>query len=541
MGESPIDFDDLDIGRLGKLLVSALHEIETLREENVQLREQINRLQEENEALREEILRLKGLKGRPKLKPSGMEQETTKRVAGKIGKKRRRRGGKITGLKIDAEQVLKVTAPEGSRFKGYEDRVVQDLEFRPHTVRYRRQRWITPDGKILIAPLPDGIKGGFGPGLRCYVLAHYHQGQMTIPRLCDLLNDIGLAISQRQIRRLLNDGHDGFHDEAMAVLRTGLETANWVSVDDTGARHNNRNGYCTQIGNDLFTFFATTFSKSRRNFLKILCAGHGDYIINDAALAYMRRANLSGPVIAMLKAHPCQRFDDEAAWMVHLESLDITGRNVHPNPVKIASQGALYGSMTEHGLLDGTVILSDDAGQFNVHRHALCWVHAERLIHKINTFNDEQRHAVEHVRALIWWYYADLKAYCRDPTSQARARLKPRFNRIFRRSTGFATLDNALARIHANKEALLVVLDRPEVPLNTNGSENDIRCHVTRRKISGGTHSETGRQARDTFLGLYKTCRKLGISFWQYLGDRLSVPNAPSIAYLPDIIAETAS
>ena len=143
MGESPIDFDDLDIGRLGKLLVSALQEIETLREENVQLRQQINRLREENQALRQAILRLKRLKARPKLKPSGMEKATTKRVAGKTGKKRRRRGGKITGLEIDAEQVLKVTAPEGSRFKGYEDRVVQDLEFRSHTLRTRRRRWIT--------------------------------------------------------------------------------------------------------------------------------------------------------------------------------------------------------------------------------------------------------------------------------------------------------------------------------------------------------------------------------------------------------------
>ena len=142
---------------------------------------------------------------------------------------------------------------------------------------------------------------------------------------------------------------------------------------------------------------------------------------------------------------------------------------------------------------------------------------------------------------MIRWSDAELKAYCRDPTSQARARLKPRFNRIFRRSTGCATLDNARARIHANKQQLLVVLDRPELPLNTNGSENHIRCHLTRRKISGGTHRETGTQARDTFLGLYRTCRKLGISFRQYLGDRLSLPNAPSIACLPDIIAETAS
>ncbi len=536
MGGSANDFDALDIGTLRGLLVSALQEIEILREEIDELGEQVSRLQDENAALREENLRLKGLKGKPKLKPSGMERETTKRAAG--NKKRRRRG---KTLKIDAEVVLRVTPPEGSRFKGYDDCVVQDLVFRAHTVRYRRQRWITPDGRTLIAALPGGIVGGFGPGLRCYLLAHYHHGQMTIPRLGDLLNDLGLAISQRQIGRLLNDGHEGFHDEALAVLRRGLQTADWISVDDTGARHKNKNGHCTQIGNDLFCFFATSFSKSRRNFLQILRADYGDYIINQAALAYMRRRNLAGPLIAKLEAHPSRRFEDEAAWMAHLESLGIAGLKVHPDPVKIASEGALFGSITEHGLLDGAVILSDGAGQFNVLRHALCWVHTERLIHKINTFNDRQRHAVEQLRALIWEYYAGLKAYCRDPTPQAQDRLEARFDRIFRRSTGFATLDKALARILANKDELLVVLDRPDVPLHTNGTENDIRCQVTRRKLSGCTHSENGRRARDTFLGLYKTSRKLGISYWQYLADRLNVPHAPSIPYIPDIITQRAS
>lgn len=537
MGGSGKASDDQDIAGLKRLLASALQEIAVLRQETAELSDRANQLQEENAALREEILRLKGLKGRPKLKPSGMEQETTKRAAGKAGKKRRR-GGKLKRLKIDADVVLKVAAPEGSRFKGYEDCVVQDLEFRARTLRYRRQRWLTPDGKTLIAALPPGVKGGFGPGVVCYLLAHYHQGQMTIPRLADLLNDIGLLISQRQIGRLLNHGHDEFHAEALAVLRVGLQTARWISVDDTGARHNNKNGHCTQIGNDLFCFFATGFSKSRRNFLQILRADYGDYVVNQAALSYMQRRHLSGPLIAKLKAHPSRQFQDEAAWMAHLQNLGITDIKVHPDPVKIATEGALYGSIAAHGLLDDAVVLSDDAGQFKLPRHALCWVHAERLIHKLNTFNHQQRQAVEQVRALIWDYYADLKAYCRDPDPRDRTRLQARFDRIFRRSTGFASLDKTLARIRAHKRPLLVALQRPEVPLHTNGSENDIRCQVTRRKLSGGTHSEAGRQGRDTFLTLYKTCQKLGVSYWQFLADRLNLTNPTSIPYLPDIIAQ---
>jgi crotonobetainyl-CoA:carnitine CoA-transferase CaiB-like acyl-CoA transferase len=106
-----------------------------------------------------------------------------------------------------------------------------------------------------------------------------------------------------------------------------------------------------------------------------------------------------------------------------------------------------------------------------------------------------------------------LKDYRRHPTPARKAALRARFDRIFKRQTGFATLDRLLARLHANKAELLMVLERPEIPLHTNGSENDIRCQVTKRKISGGTRSDAGRDSRDTFLGLAKTCAKLGLSF----------------------------
>ena len=320
------------------------------------------------------------------------------------------------------------------------------------------------------------------------------------------------------------------------MLRAGLATAAWVTVDDTGARHKGANGICTQIGNDHFTWFGTTVSKSRRNFLDLLRAGHADYVVNTAALAYMRRRALAGPVITRLAAHADRTFADAAAWQAHLEQLGIAALDVTPDPVRIATEGALWGSVTAHGFLPDTVIVSDDAGQFDVGRHGLCWIHAERLVHKLDTFTDHHRIAQQRIRALIWWFYADLKAYRRDPTPRRKAALRARFDRIFKRRTGFVTLDRLLQRLHANKPELLIVLDRPESPLHTNGSENDIRCHVTRRKVSGGTRSDAGRDCRDAFLGLAKTCAKLGIAFWDYLGARLAVPDQPDIPYLPYLV-----
>ncbi len=263
-------------------------------------------------------------------------------------------------------------------------------------------------------------------------------------------------------------------------------------------------------------------------------------MINAEALAYMGGRSLAGPVIRLLAEHETKHFADQAAWRAHLDRLGITALKVTPDPVLIATEGALWGSVKAHGLLKDTVIVSDDAGQFDVGRHGLCWVHAERLVHKLDTFTDRHRATQQRVRSLIWWFYADLKAYRRDPTAARKAALRARFDRIFTRRTGFATLDRLLARLHANKAELLMVLDRPEIPLHTNGSENDIRCQVTKRKISGGTRSDAGRDCRDAFLGLAKTCAKLGISFWDYLGARLAVAGSVPIPHLPELVSNQA-
>jgi len=487
-------------------------------------------------AQREEIARLKGLKGRPTIKPgrpSGMDAHTSRSGS---GRKPGRRGPKAPQLTLHEERIVRAAVPAGSRFKGYEDFLIQDLIVRPQGLRLRRERWRTPDGRTLVAPLPAGIRGHFGPDLRRYVLALYHQGQLTIPRLVAHLTMLGVLISKRQVGRLLGDADGLFRAEATAVLQAGLRTARWISVDDTGARHQGRNGVCTHIGNDHFAWFGTTASKSRLNFLELLRAGHADYVINPEALAYLRRRALPEPLIARLAQAPQTHFSDAAAWQRHLAQVGMPSRPDTLDPIRLATEGAVWGSITAHGLLPHTVIVSDDAGQFAVGEHALCWVHAERLIHQLDTFTDHQRAAQQRMRLLVWWFYRDLKLYRQAPTRRRRAELRGRFDRIFAHRTGFATLDRLLGRLRANKAELLRVLDRPEIPLHTNGSENDIRAQVIRRKISAGTRSDTGRDCRDAFLALSKTCRKLGLSFWAYLGDRLRAPDAPAVPALADLV-----
>ncbi len=194
-------------------------------------------LRTENQALRDEVARLKGLPPRPPSRPSGMEQATQPGAADKGAKRSKLpRGVKRDRDAVTAERVCKASVPAGWRFKGYEDILVRDLHLSAEVIRYRRERWLLPSGETVLAALPVGIVGGFGPELRRFVLALPAQGQVTTERLTALLNGIGAEVSKRQVVRLLAEPLDGLVAEDQEVLRAGLATARWVSVDPRKSR-----------------------------------------------------------------------------------------------------------------------------------------------------------------------------------------------------------------------------------------------------------------------------------------------------------------
>ncbi len=231
-------------------------------------------------------------------------------------------------------------------------------------------------------------------------------------------------------------------------------------------------------------------------------------------------------------------FQNQEQWLAYLKELGIEKKS----HVKTATEGALLGAILASGVSSDLGIVSDGAGQFRLLEHGLCWVHAERLINKLIPFTRAQRLAVETVQGEIWDFYQDLKAYKKltsDQQQQEKAKLEQRFDQIFTQNTSFETLNQVLVRLNRRKRELLKVLDKPELPLHNNASEQDIREFVTKRKISGSTRSDEGRSCRDPFASLKKTCRKLGVSFWDYLTDRVGGTNL--IPALGELIAQKAA
>jgi hypothetical protein len=480
----------------------------------------INRqLQIRIQELEDEILRLKGLKTRPIIAPSPLESPP--RPPREPGQKRpgSAKRLKTAQLTITEETVVGLAdLPPGSIFKGYEDFVVQDLIIRPQVIRYRRERWQTPDGQNLVAELPAGVRpdSHFGPTLICFIIHQYHHQHVTQPLLWEQLDQLGIDISTGQLNRILTEGKDAFHQEKVELLPAGLEVSTYVQVDDTGARHQGHNGVCTHIGNELFAYFESTDSKSRENFLEVLRGADTDYTINDAAVAYWRRQKLAEAVIERLTTD-AQRWADKAAWLAYLSERQVTVQR----HVRIATEGALLGSLIAHGVSPELTVLSDGAGQFDVFVHALCWLHVERPLGRLVPHNEKHRQAIEQIRQGIWDLYKGLKAYRQAPSPAAREALGKEFDELVAQRTDYPSIDGVLKGMTADRAKLLLVLERPEVPLHNNLSEGHVRDYVKKRKISGSTRSELGRRARDTFASLKKTCRRLGVNFWEYLQDRV--------------------
>jgi hypothetical protein len=503
---------ELEVEGLRRLVEEQRKLIEKLSKQLVNQKSRI-------EQLEAELLAKKKLKGKPRVSASLLNQSEPLEP-----KSSKRAGSAKNSKKASFESDEEITIqpdsiPEQAKFNGYRSYDVQELIIKRHNIRFQLAEYITADGTTVVGELPKEYQGRhYGPGLVCYVMYQHYQCRVPQPLIYEQLREWGIDISAGQVNRLLNEEHQIFEQEQHQVLKAGLETATYIHTDDTGARHKGKNGYCTVIGNDDFAYFKSSNSKSRENFLEILQAGEPKYVLNEEAKVYLENYQLPQKHLLEIGFSDEPLATTKEAWYKHLLSKGITSVKT----VRVLTEASLIGGLSREGRSEPLRIISDGAGQFNVMQHGLCWVHIERGLRKLEGNTELERENIFQMQGLLWDYYQELKQYQQQPSTEISLSLQGKFDEIFGRCyIRHGLLNDVLNQIRSHKIELLQVLNCPEFPLHNNAAETDIREYVTRRKISGGTRSELGRKARDTFVGLKKTCRKLGISFWHYLTSRL--------------------
>ena len=534
--------EDLDLSAIQdenarELIVRLLNLIEQV---SADLRE----AQADNQRLRDEINRLKGEQGKPALKaktppPSDHSSEKERRKA----RQRHKRNPKAA-ITIDREQVLEVdpaTLPADAEFKGYEEVVVQDLLVKTDNVRFHKQKYYAPStGQTYLAPLPQGYAGQFGPGVKALTLTLYFGRGASEPKVVEFLTNANIQISDGEVSNLLIKNQDDFHAEKEAVFEAGLRSSPWQHTDDTQTRVNGQNQHCHVVCNPVYSAYQTKPTKERLAVLEVLRNGRARrFRLNEEALTYLEGVTLSQAARQTLQSECSETEMDQATFQQRLNTWLPTVGTQARKAIGDAAAVAAY-----HADTDGPVVqalVCDDAPQFNwlTHDRMLCWVHEGRTYKKLNPVVPLHRQQLDDFLKRFWVYYDQLLAFRQHPRPQESARLAVDFDTLFATRTDYAALDQRVAKTQAKKGSLLLVLKYPELPLHNNPAELAVRQRVRKRDVSFGPRTQDGRRAWDTFATLAATAKKLGVSFYAYVQDRIAGSHLiPPLADLVELAAK---
>jgi transposase IS66 family protein len=533
--------DDLDLAGIQDdhtraLLVRLLNLLEDLSAD-------LRAAQEENQRLRDEINRLKGEQGKPTVPPTTPPPSDHSSERERRQPRERVKRGKRATIRIDREQLLRVERarlPKDAEFKGYEDVVVQDVVIRTDNVLFHKEVFYSPSqGKSYRAPLPRGYSGQFGPGVKALTLVLYFGCLMSEAKIRELFVNVGIQIAEGTISNLLIKEQDSFHAEKDAVYQAGLRSSPWQHLDDTPTRLNGQNQHCQVVCNPLYTTYHTTTAKDRLTILDVLRGGQPRrFRLNAEALSYLSQVALSQSTRQRLLQLPWEQdMDEETVGRLLQDYLPHLGEQQRKWIVDALAVAA-YHAQTEWPIV--RLLVCDDAPQFSwvTADLALCWIHEGRHYKKLTPWVDAHRQLLEAFLTDFWDFYDELLAYRQQPTPAERTRLVAAFDRLFAQKTDYWALNERIAKTRAKKAALLLVLEHPEIPLHNNPAELGVRQRVRKRDVSFGPRTAEGAKAWDTFMSLADTARKLGVSFYHFIHDRVSGAN--QMPLLADIIDERA-
>jgi len=534
--------DDLDLtgisdDRARALIVRLLNLIEDQAAD-------LRAAQQEIQRQRDEINRLKGEQGKPDVKPNKQPPPTDHSSERERHQPTERvKRGKRASITINREDVARVDPdclPPDAKFQGYEDVVVQDIIIRTDNVLFHKEVFYSPsEHKSYRAPLPRGYRGEFGPGIKALALVLYFGCLMSEAKIRELFLNVGIQIAEGTVSNLLIKDHQPFHTEKAAVLQAGVRSSPWQQIDDTPTRVNGHNQYCQIICNPLYTIYQTTAAKDRLSILDVLRGGAPRrFRLNTEALAYLDQVQVAHLHRQRLLLLPWEH-DLEAATLeellsVHLPQLGEQQRKWIVDALAVAA----YHAQTEWPVI--RLLLGDDAPQWSwlTEELALCWVHEGRHYKKLTPWVAAHREALDDFQDQFWEFYEELLVYRDQPSPSERVRLDAAFDSLFATTTDYWALNERIAKTRAKKGALLLVLEHPEIPLHNNAAELGARQRVRKRDVSFGPRTAEGAQAWDTFLSLADTTRKLGVSFYHYIHDRIR--GEEQIPPLADLIDERA-
>ncbi len=536
-----IDLNNIqDVERARQAIVQLFNLIEDLQAT-------IRQLQTENQRLRDENNRLKGEQGQPQIKPNKPRRKPEPVDLSSEAERRQPRawhkGSKRDRIKVDREQVLTVDPaqlPADAEFKGYEDVVVQDIEIRTDNVLYHKEKYYSPSvRKTYLAELPAGYTGQFGPGIRALALVQFFACNMSEPKVLEFLHNVGILISPGEVSHLLTKHQTAFHAEKAAIYEAGLRSSPWQHVDDTLTRVNGVNQHCHVVCNPLYTAFFTTERKDRLTVLDVLRNLQvRTFRLNAEAARFLQVFGLSQRIRQQLQALPHDQDLSESEftrWLdEHIPKLGPQQRQW----ILEAAGVAAYHAQLEFPVIK--LLVCDDAPQFKwlTEELALCWVHDGRHYKKLAPWVPQHRQLLADFRRQYWDFYAQLLAYRQQPSPEDKQHLSAAFDTLFATVTGYAALDARIAKSKLKKTSLLMVLDHPEIPLHNNPAELAARQRVRKRDVSFGPRTQDGAKAWDTFMTLTATAKKLGVSIYHYIYDRVS--GADEMPALADLIAERA-
>ena len=498
--------------------------------------------QVEIQRLRDEVNRLKGEQGKPKIKGNTPKSPRTNHSSENERHKSRQRHkkSKKAEIQIDREQVVEVdpsVLPKDAQFKGYQDVVVQDILLRTDNILFRKQKYYSASTrKTYMAELPRGYEGQFGPGIKAMTLVFYYGIGTSEPKIKEFFENVGIHISAGKISNLLIKRQEGFHAEKDAVYAAGLQSSPWQQTDDTLTRVDGQNQHCHIVCNPVYTSYHTRARKDRLSVLDILRNGRKRlFRLNEEAMGYLGGIKWSKKAWDSLQSWQSEQDWEEAPFLERLgEGLSRLSKQQR-KILNDAAAVAAYHAQRDYPVVQALVC--DDAPQFNWlgEEKMLCWVHEGRHYKKLTPVVGLHRELLDDFLKDFWEYYHQLLDYRQQPTMEEHLRLENEFDRLFSSHTRYDALDQRIAKTKAKKDNLLLVLQYPELPLHNNASELGVRQRVRKRDVSFGPRTEEGVRAWDTFATLAETVKKLDVSFFHYLNDRISGTN--QILPLADLVS----